>query len=244
MSKNILCVGDVHARPGVNNNRGTILGRFIKDKQPDIVWMAGDVGDFASLSSYDKGTYHAEGQRYAHDLVAVADFLDKVQVEIKGMAKRPRLVVTLGNHEDRISRAAFQTPELYGSISTKDIPFEYYGWEVVPFLQPLVMQGIVFQHYFTSGNYGRPIDNERRVLTTQHVSCVYGHNHLKQWYCLLNGMKKRIFALGVGCFDIGKHHYTREEQRWWRGLCMLYEAKNGWAEHAWWGMDYLKRKYL
>ena len=244
MKKNILCVGDIHARPEVSNRRATLLGRFIKEKQPDIVWLAGDVGDFGSLCSYDKGTLHAEGRRYSKDLSCVADFLHLVHTEIKGMKKMPQLEVSLGNHEDRISRAAIQTPELYGHISVEDIPFAHYGWNVTPFMQPRIMQGIAFQHYFSAGNMGKAIDNERRVLTTQHVSCVYGHNHLKQWYCLLNGFKQRIFALGVGCFDEGKHHYTKEEQRWWRGLCMLYETDKGWGEHAWWSMDYLKRKYL
>lgn len=244
MKKNILCVGDIHARPEVSNRRATILGRFIKDKQPDIVWLAGDVGDFGSLSCYDKGTLHAEGRRYSKDLSCVADFLHLVHAEIKGMRKMPQLEVSLGNHEDRISRAAIQTPELYGHISVEDIPFEHYGWHVTPFLRPLIMQGITFQHYFTSGQLGRAIDDERRVLRTQHSSSVYGHNHRFQRYCELNGQKKKIFSMGVGCFDEGKHHYTRESERWDRGLIMLYECQNGYGFPSWWDLGYLLKKYL
>ncbi len=242
--KNILCVGDIHARPGISNRRATILGRFIKDKRPEAVWLAGDVGDFGSLCQYDKGTLHAEGRRYSQDLACVDDFLALVQKEIRLMKKRPYLVVSLGNHEERINRACTQAPELYGHISLEDIPFDYYGWDVIPFLRPKVMQGITFQHYFTRGQLGRAIDDERTVLRSQHTSCVYGHNHRFQRYCELNGNRKKIFSMGVGCFDEGIHHYTREQERWDSGLVMLYEAEHGYATHAWWSMEYLKRKYL
>jgi len=242
--KNILCVGDIHARPEVSNRRATILGRFIKDKQPDIVWLAGDVGDFGSLCSYDKGTLHAEGRRYSKDLECVSDFLHLLHYEIKSMRKFPQLEVAIGNHEDRITRASIMSPELYGSIGLEDIPFEHFGWNVTPFLRPKVLQGITFQHYFTRGQLGRAIDDERTVLRSQHTSCVYGHNHRFQRYCELNGHKKKIFSLGVGCYDEGIHHYTREQERWDRGLVMLYEAQHGYASPAWWDLDYLKRKYL
>ena len=245
MSKlKILPVGDMHLRPGVSNRRCTILGKFIVDKQPDVVVLIGDVGEFGSLCTYDKGTYHSEGRRYAQDLSVVSEGLDLINREIKKMRKRPKLYVTLGNHEERINRAAIESPELYGHLSIGDIPFEYYGYEVIPFLRPLVLNGVTFQHYFTRGQMGRPLDDERTVLRSQHVSCVYGHNHRFQRYCELNGQKKKIFSMGVGCFDEGKHSYTREQERWDRGLVMLFDVHQGDATHAWWKLDYLKKKYL
>ena len=242
--KTILVVGDFHARPQQHNKRATILGRFIRDKQPDIVVQIGDFGDFGSLSTYDKGTYHSEGRRYSQDLSALGEALDLIDKELKGMRKRPEMYVTLGNHEDRITRATIASPELYGHIGLGDIPFETYGWKVIPFLVPLCLQGITFQHYFTRGNMGRPIGDERTVLRSQHVSCVYGHDHIYRYFCELNGHKKKIFAIDVGCFDEGKHHYTREQSRWDPQLTMIHEAKDGYGSVTNWQLGYLKRKYL
>ena len=46
----------------------------------------------------------------------------------------PRLVFTLGNHENRIERATNADPKLDGLISYKDFQLEEFGWEVYPFL--------------------------------------------------------------------------------------------------------------
>ena len=242
--KNILVIGDCHARPGVSNRRFTALGRFIVDKQPDIVVCIGDFAEMSSLCTYDKGTYHSEGRRYSQDLSVANNALECIDREMIGMDNRPEMYMLLGNHEERINRAGIETPELYGHLSTDDIYFKFFGWTVIPFLVPLVIQGITFQHYFTPGQMGRPIDDERRVLRTQHASCVYGHNHRKQYYAELNAYKKKIFAYGCGCFDEGTHSYTRESNRWDRGLTILYEAHNGFASMGWWELDYVKRKYL
>ena len=46
------------------------------------------------------------------------------------------MVLTLGNHENRIDRAVNNNPTLEGLISTKDFEYEK-DWEVFPFLHPV-----------------------------------------------------------------------------------------------------------
>ena len=161
LGKKILVIPDAHARPGVDNRRFDALGNFIVDKRPDVVVSIGDWADMASLCSYDKGTRHAEGRRYTDDITSSIDALERTMSIVnkahrKTRKKKPDFHITIGNHENRIDRAQDLSPELYGKLALSDLQFEKYGWNVVPFLAPLVIEGICFQHYLPSGPMGRP----------------------------------------------------------------------------------------
>jgi hypothetical protein len=56
-----------------------------------------------------------------------------------------------------LDRAADEQPELEGLVSITDLQYESYGWRVHPFLEVVVIGGVAFSHYFTSGIMGRPI---------------------------------------------------------------------------------------
>lgn len=62
-SKRILVIGDTQIKPDVDLSYMTAVGRYIADKQPDVVVHIGDSIDFPSLSSYDKGKKSFEGRR-------------------------------------------------------------------------------------------------------------------------------------------------------------------------------------
>lgn len=253
-SKSILIIPDSHARPDQDNTRFDALGQFIVDKRPDIIVDIGDRFDMGSLCSYDKGQRIAEGRRYAADIEAGNDSLrrtmEPVRRAISKAGKRgkwhPEFHVTLGNHEHRIDRATQYSPELHGKLSTNDFDFKKWGFTVHPFLKPLKKQGILFQHYFTSGVMGKPIggvNHARTLVLKNYQSSVCGHSHARDYYEDVRGDGQRVFGLVVGCFDEGDHHYTTEQRRWWSGLVVLNEAWDGSAEPAFWSMDYLKRKY-
>lgn len=255
--KNILIIPDAHARKGVSQRRFEALGNFIVAKKPDIIVSIGDWADMPSLCQYDKGTLHAEGRRYIDDINAANEALEltmapvvrEVQRLIKNKKKRwlPEFHITLGNHEDRITRAEAQDPSLKGAITIQDIEFGKWGWEVTPFLVPKVIQGIAFQHYFTSGVMGRPIggvNHARTLVAKNYMSSVCGHSHLRDYWEDIRADGERIFGMCVGCYDEGEHHYTTEQKRWWSGLVMLNEAENGAAEPAFWSTDYVLRNFL
>lgn len=61
MNKTILVIPDAHASPKHNNSRFDILGKFILDRQPDIIVNIGDFADMEALCSYDKGKASFEG---------------------------------------------------------------------------------------------------------------------------------------------------------------------------------------
>ena len=153
---NLLVIGDPHAHPDYDNKRFTDLGKFIVMSRPDIVVCIGDMADMPSLSMYDKGTKGFEGKRYKKDIEAVIDAQEKMFAPIrKARGYKPKLYMTLGNHEDRIDRAVNSTPELDGAIGVQDLQYEKYGWNVTPFKKSVTIKGITFSHYFTSGVAGR-----------------------------------------------------------------------------------------
>lgn len=248
----ILVIPDAHARPSVDNTRFDALGNFIVDKRPDVVISIGDWFDMPSLSSYDKGTIHAEGRRYQEDIDAGKDAMSRVMTRVnsgyrRSRKRKPDFHITLGNHEQRIERACAASPELAGKLSYADLGFEAHGWEVHPFLKPLVVEGICFQHYLPSGAMGKPtggVNHARSLILKGMMSMVVGHSHQRDFFEMTRADGQKMFGLVVGCYDEGFHEYAHATQHnWWSGLVMLHEAHDGAAEPAFYSTEYIQRKY-
>jgi hypothetical protein len=244
MSKSILLVGDIHLDPSVSNERMLWLGRLVGDRKPDIVLQIGDFNDMGSLSSYDKGKKSFEGRRYTKDienshkgLQLFEDGLDesnKILRSRKVKTYQPKKYMTWGNHDfKRVMRAINEDSELEGLMSIEDQGFEDFGWETVPFLEPLDVEGIIFQHYFTSGSgMDRPLGGEnlgKALLKRYHTSCFQGHNHLLQLANETNGRGERLWGGSVGCYmEHNLDYLSRQaQQNFWRGVVLLKGCKNG-----------------
>jgi hypothetical protein len=247
LGKKILVIPDAHARPGESLARFHALGNFIAVKQPDIVVSIGDWADMQSLSTFDKGKAQAEGQRYVLDVTAGRAALDAVMSKLPRRGRKPAFHITLGNHEHRIARYADSAPELQGTVSVRDLGFEGYNWNVHPFLQPVELEGIVFQHYLPSGPMGRAVSgagHARTLVLKGLQSTVVGHSHQRQYWETTRADGRRVFGLVVGSYVDGRHDYALGTQKdWWNGLTILHEVKQGSAEPAFYSADYIRRKY-
>ena len=62
---------------------------------------------------------------------------------------------------------------LEDTIGYQDLNLD--DWEVADFLQPVIIEGVAFSHYFTTGVMGRPVTSARAMLTKKMMSCVMGH---------------------------------------------------------------------
>jgi hypothetical protein len=236
-----------------------LLGKLIIDRKPDIIVNIGDMADMGSLCSYDKGKKSFEGRRYKKDIEAVWDAQHKLFAPIveynrqqkasKHAQYKPRLVLTLGNHENRINRATEQQAELDGTISVQDLKYEVFGWEVIPFLEPISIEGVNFAHYFTSGVMGRPISGQHpcySLITKQLASCVQGHSHLREFAERTTTEGRRIMGLTVGCYldEEQIEAYAGEANKmWWRGLVMLHDVNDGQFEPEFINIKQIKAKY-
>ena len=130
----ILVIPDVQVKEGVPTEHLTWAGKAIVDYRPDVVVNLGDFADMPSLSSHDvKGSKYFEGLRYKTDIIAAKSAMIKLLNPLKELQARqkknkekvykPRMVLTLGNHENRIDRAVNNNPTLEGLISTKDLSY-------------------------------------------------------------------------------------------------------------------------
>jgi hypothetical protein len=251
MSKHFV-IPDVQSKSDVPLEHLTWAGKYCASKHPEVVVCIGDFADMESLSSYDKGKKSFEGRRYTKDIAAAKKamglFMTPVKAEILRTSKtktpwKPRFVLTLGNHENRINRAIEDDAKLEGLISVKDLPYD--DWEVVPYLLPITIDGISYCHYFTSGVMGRPVSNAKMLNTKKHGSCVMGHVQRKEIDIQYTGTGRRITSIFAGCYYQHDEEYLtpQENKTTWRGCWMLHEIKNGEFDELPVSLEYLRKKY-
>jgi hypothetical protein len=149
-----LVIPDVQHKAGLSTDFLTHIGHYIVEHKPDVVIQIGDFADMPSLSSYDIGKKSFEGRRYKSDIEAthqamsallkpIAEFNLK-QKKNKEKQYKPQMILTLGNHENRIERVVESDPKLEGTIGIEDLKYEDFGWHVVPYLQPIVLDGVAY----------------------------------------------------------------------------------------------------
>jgi hypothetical protein len=240
----ILVIPDCQVKPGVNIDHLPATGDYAARKHPDVIVCLGDFADMESLSSYDVGKKSFEGRTYKADIDAakagMKALMTPIHREIKATGWTPRLILTLGNHEDRITRAIDLDRKLEGTISLKDLGYEKYGWTVYPFLEVVEAGGVMFSHYFTSGVLGRPITTAAAIISKKHQSCVAGH---QQGRMVAYGTKadgSQMTAIICGSF------YSHEEKflgtqgnKHWRGLVVLHETMDGSSDEMFVSLDYI-----
>ena len=181
----ILFIPDTQARPGDDFDFLRCIGEYIMDKRPDVIVHAGDFADMESCSSWDIGKKSFEGRRYRADIEAAHEAMEALlgpmrrynlqQRRNKKAIYRPRMVMTMGNHEDRITRCVNGSAMLDGTIGLADLKYEYYGWEVHDFLNVVTINGVGFSHFFQTGAMGRPAGSAQAQLAKKHMSTVAGH---------------------------------------------------------------------
>lgn len=171
-----MVIPDTQVKPGVSTDHLEWAGNYAAEKKPDVIVMIGDWFDLPSLCSYDKGKLQFEGRRYVDDITAGRRAMERFIGPIKSVKDyKPRMVFTLGNHEYRISRCAENNPEFAGKFTYDDLGLDEYGWEVHDFLKPVLIDGIEYCHYFTSGPLGRPVSSAAAMLRERQRSCTQGH---------------------------------------------------------------------
>jgi hypothetical protein len=254
MSKKILVLPDVQAKPGVDFSYLRRIGCYLVEKKPDVVVCIGDFADLPSLSSYDRGKKSFEGRRYKRDIeaaqFAMQAFLgpmneyNEMRRKNKKGEYKPRMVLTLGNHEHRINRAVEDDPKLDGMLSVKDLAYAEYGWEVREFLEVVVIEGIAFSHYFTTGVMGRPASSAQAQLRKTAMSCFAGHQQGKQIAYGYRADGKTITSIISGsCYEHCEPYLGPQGNEHWRGFWMLHDTQDGAFDEMPVSLSYVNAKY-
>lgn len=254
--KRHLFIPDTQIKPGVPAEYLGWIGEYIWEKKPDVVVHAGDHADMPSLSSYDRGKKSFEGRRYNADIEAANRGFDILNEPLyrrnQDRSRRlkekqwwPRRVFTMGNHEDRITRAVEDDARLEGTMGLDDLNYADHGWEVIPFLEPILIDGLFYAHYFYNPNTGRPYGGmpETRLKNIGH-SFVQGHEQTKKmaeiW--LGTGEVRRALICGA-CYLHDEFYKGPQGNNHFRGIFVLNEVRDGNYDLMEVSLNFLCRKY-
>jgi hypothetical protein len=258
--KKHLLIPDSHASPNENLRRYEWLGNLIMEEMPDVIIDIGDWWDMGSLCTHDVGTKSAEGRRYKADVEAghAADKLafgpivkyNNTRSRAKKKHYSPRIIRTLGNHEQRIVRySEKQDPKLIGTVGLTDIAprLTDLNFTVSPFLAPSIVDGVAYCHYFVSGTMGRPIGSAHLLIQKHFMSCTQGHQHTRDWAEGVRADGIRVQGLICGSYHDPDHNSTYADQqsegRWWNGLYVKRDVFQGQYDKEEISVDAMRKRY-
>jgi hypothetical protein len=249
-----LVIPDVQIRPGDDTAFLRRISKYSVEKQPEVLVCIGDFADMPSLSSYDIGKKAYEGRRYLHDVQATTHAMNELLspiAEYNFMRRRngkktyrPRMVLTLGNHENRINRAVNSDAKLEGLISTDDLSYKAFGWEVHPFLEVVIIDGIAYSHYFVTGVAGRPASSAAAQIRKTNMSCVAGHQqglHIATANRADGALLTSVIA--GSCYEHNEDYLGPQGNKHWRGILVLHEVNNGAFDLMPVSLNYLNKEY-
>jgi hypothetical protein len=239
-------IPDVQAKPGVPLDHLTWAGKYIAEKQPDVIVQIGDFADMESLSTYDKGKKCFEGRRYKKDVEASRQAMRLLMEPIRAVkGYNPRLVLTLGNHENRINRAVEGDSMLDGTIGLEDLGYEEWGWEVYPFLKPVEVDGVTYAHYYhpehSSQAYGGTAHTKLK-----NIGFTFVMGHQQGFDMATRALPNGTTQYGVVAGSFYQHdevYKGHQRNAHWRGCLMLHEVQGGAFDLMQLSLDYLKRRY-
>ena len=217
-------------------------------KRPDVIVHIGDHWDMPSLSGYEeRGSAHFEGRRYTDDIESGKEAMEALLRPIRRQRSyKPRLVFCIGNHEQRLERAMARDPVVAGSImGYEDFELEKMGWEVHDFLEPVVIDGVAYSHYFYNPMTGRPYGGQNidtRLKTIGH-SFTMGHQQ-GLGYGLRDVLGKMQHGLVAGsCYLHDEDYKGPQGNAHWRGIVVCNQVENGSYDPMFVSLDYLCRRF-
>ena len=206
-----LVIGDVQITAHSNFDVIQATAQFIIKKRPQEIVIIGDWFDLESLSFY-ASEKEREGRRLKADIRAGILGLDyllqplrKLQVKQKCAKKKvyqPKIVFTMGNHEERLITFLNKQPNLIGSLPDIESILKSRGIDVYPFLKPYVgLNDVHFFHYLANPMTGKAVggsmDNKLNKVT---YSFVHGHQQHFQFAERQQASGYPQFGVCVGAF--------------------------------------------
>lgn len=254
-----IMIPDCQVKPGVATNHLLAAGNYILDKRPDVIVCIGDFADMPSLSSYDKGKKDFEGRRYKDDIESAKDAMALLlrpiseynarQRRNKAGQYKPHMVLTIGNHENRIERAVNNDAILEGVISSDDLHYREFGWDVIPYEHIINIDGVRYSHFFRNPHSVKKdivsgtIDSKLKNLGW---SFSMGHQQTLQYGVRYLADGQAQHGLVAGAFYQHDEGYMGPQGNasHWRGMILKNEVNNGHYDPCFLSLDYLLREWL
>lgn len=258
-TKTHLVIPDCQIRPGVSTDFLEWIGQYIVHKQPNVIVQIGDFADMHSLSSYDKGTKAGEGARYELDIKSARDAMVRLltpiweynhhQATMRKKQYKPRMILTMGNHENRINRHVNAYPVLDGRLSTNDLGYADFGWEVYDFLEVVEVDGILYSHYFPRNAAGKVVQNRsgapnaRLQVIREGQSCTSGHLQGLDFHVQQRANRRDYGLIAGSCYQHEEDYLTPQGTAYWRGIIMKNDVHDGNYDAMFVSLDFLERRY-
>lgn len=253
-------IPDTQVSAGVPLEHLRAAGNYIVDKKPDVIIHIGDHADMPSLSSYEKKeSKYFHDKSYKQDIDASLAGMEALLTPLweynnrckrnKKALYRPRMVLTMGNHEQRIVRAVHSNPVLESTIGLDDLKYKELGWEVHPFLAIARVDGIAYSHYFVNpdGMTGMPVGGTiESKLKLLGCSFSMGHQQKRQYGMRYDALGRELHGLVWGSFYLHDEDYLgpQKNRQYKRGIMMKHEVKDGSYDPMMVSMEYLLTNYL
>ena len=245
-----LVIPDTQIREDVPTEHIAWAARYAADKRPDSIIQIGDWGDYTSLNKYDAGKKSSHGRTYKSDVEADNKARKLFETELHRHAPRsykPKKKHGRGNHEQRIWTALEEDPK--ADYSFDHIDWKKYGWEVHEFLDPFVVDGITYIHYCCLNDQGQVTQSKngapsaaaqaRRMMT----STVCGHKQGLDIAFRYSPGRTVLSVIAGSFYQHEERYLTGQGTNYWRGVVVLNDVRDGWAEPMPVSLDYLRRRY-
>ncbi|ANS05894.1 hypothetical protein [uncultured Mediterranean phage] len=242
-----MLIGDSHHQAGVSTDRVVWAARLANTHRPDVIVDMGDWADMPSLWNLgnDRGRKSVEGANVGEDIQAAREARERFQNELD---YEPRLVSCVGNHENRIDRFVDFFPMHSGTYTIEALGAEEFGWEVVPYGEVVVINGVCYCHTPLNPGTGKEIagiHKAHQALTKGMMSVGFGHDHMRLYRELLRADQSKAMSIGTGCYF--EHHEVYAgptgNSNWWRGLVLVRDVCNGYGNVEFLPIEDIKRQY-
>lgn len=249
MATTHLLIPDTQVKPGVSIRHLEWISKYINDRRPDVIVQIGDFADMASLSSYDKGRKSFEGRRYKSDIEASKRAMDVLVKDWAGKRYDPKMVLTLGNHCNRIDRAVEAQAELEGVISVDDLAYSDWGWDVYPFLEVATVDGIAYSHFFPRAASGKVVQtrngapNAKAQLVREGRSCTAGHQQGIDIACLPLAGRLQWGLIAGSCYMHKEGYLGPQGNTHWQGVVLKVGVTKGSYSPIIVDLPYLSKRY-
>lgn len=172
----VAVIGDAHDSPHLpDKSRFRWLGRYIADRGLEQVVSVGDWMTMDCFSSHtDRATFEGRAKpTFEQDLDS---FHQSMRAFHEGLAgHKPKLRITLGNHENRAWRYDNQHPDGLSHGLLLEQAFAQWGWQTSPYGEYRFICGVGFTHVPLNG-LGRAMAQTQRVNKAM-FDIIHGDDH-------------------------------------------------------------------
>lgn len=242
-----IIIPDTQVRADSDTTHLEWVGQYIHDKfagRSNItVRHMGDHWDFPSLSWYDRGKRTMEGKRLSVDIEAGNAGLERLTDPFIEDGFDQEL--HRGNHENRLWKAMEDNPQLDGALTFDALNDIELGWRVHEFLEVDRQDGVSYSHYFYHPNTGKPYGGANMTTRLGQIGTSFVQGHQQG---LLIGNRAVLGQLQWGitvgsCYTHHEVYKGPQGNAHWRGIVVLYNAKNGGFDPKFVSLDSLCMRY-